>query len=159
MKLIPALHIALLTAPLAMGQLPNTPTQKGEFPGLGLLPPGSVVSGITLPRYEKHRVSTQIMAKRLEVVDAHRVKLSGIRTSLYKENGEITDVELETAEYNFKTEMMISNTKASMRNPHFSARGSAVTFSHLRQQGLLRGPVHTTLNTADLAKPTDTATP
>lgn len=138
---------------LAMGQMPDRTAGKGEFPALQLLPPGSVVKGISLPRYEKHRVSALIMADELEIISRQVVKLKGIVTALYGENDETTTVRLTAAEYHFGTALMSSEGKVSLSNPRLTAQGEAVYFNSDRQQGMLRGPVITTLNTDALSHP------
>lgn len=125
---------------------------KKQFPGLNLLPVGSVVKGISLPRYDNHRVATHIMADELRVVSAQLVKLRGIRSIMYRLDGNTTVVEMQLADYNFDTEMIVSTVRSTLRNPIFSAEGTAVSFSTLRQQGLLQGPVTTILNTANFSK-------
>ena len=54
-RLIVLLVLAVL--PLSMGQVAERTAGEDEFPALQLLPPGSVVEGISLPRYEEHRVT------------------------------------------------------------------------------------------------------
>lgn len=145
--------LCILSAALpAWAQAPGAKNAKGEFPGLNLLPAGSVVKGISLPRYENHRVSSHIMANELKVISAQLVKLSGIRSLMYKEDGSTTVVEMQLADYNFETEMIISKVKATVRNPQFSSEGAAVSFSTQRQQGLLKGPVNTVINTQSLSQ-------
>lgn len=145
------LSISLLLLPLAQGQMVGNPARRGEFPGLSLLPPGSVVRGISLPRYENRRVTAHIMADVLEVVSAQRVKLSGINSSMYREDGEVTVIKMQRANYHFGTEMLETDSEVSVENPRFRASGTSATFSNVRQQGALRGPVHTLLNTSALS--------
>lgn len=144
--------LAMLALPLAQGQMVKNPARKGEFPGLSLLPAGSTVRGISLPRYENHRVSAHIMADLLEIISAGRAKLTGIHSSLYSEEGEETILKLEYAHYNFETEMMTSDKEVSIQNPRFRARGESISYSTARQQGLVRGPVHTLFHTATMVK-------
>lgn len=155
------LLLLLLPLPLVQGQMVSNPARKGEFPGLNLLPAGSIVRNISLPRYEKHRVSSHILADVLEIISPRRVKLVGIRSSLFNEAGEATEIQLEWADYDFETEMMSTDRPVTLRNPRFRANGSSATFSNVRQQGLLRGPVHTIFHTAELpqAVKSNTAAP
>lgn len=143
---------ALLALPPAMGQMVNNPARRGEFPGLSLLPAGSVVKSISLPRYENRRVTAHLMADMLEVISARRVRLTGIRSYMYREDGEETLVRTQNAVYDFDTEMMNSDSEVSVENPRFRAQGVSASFSNVRQQGLLKGPVHTLFNTEELAK-------
>lgn len=138
--------------PLARAQMVKNPARRGEFPGLSLLPKGSVVRDISLPRYENRRVVAHIMADLLEVIDSGRVSLTGIRSSMYAENGEETILTMDKADYHFEKEMMKSNTRVTVENPRFRATGTAVSYSNARRQGLVRGPVHTLFNTEALTE-------
>ena len=145
--------LLLLAAPLLPGQMADRTAGKDEFPALQLLPPGSKVHGISLPRYQDHRVTAHIIADLLEVRTRQLVLMTAIRTVLYGETGETTYVELEKADYNFGTSVMISEAPASVTNPRFTAQGKAVIFNTTTQRGLLKGPVFTTLNTSVISQP------
>lgn len=143
----------LLAAPQLPAQVADRTAGKDEFPALQLLPPGSKIMGISLPRYQEHRVTAHIIASLLEVCSRSLVQMSNIRTVLYGEGDETTQVELEKADYDFSTNVMTSNAPAAITNPRFSASGSSVIFNTDTQRGLLRGPVHTTLNTGLISHP------
>lgn len=148
------LSLFLLTAvPLLPAQVASRTAGKNEFPALQLLPPGSKVQGISLPRYENHRVTAHIIADLLEVCSRHLVQMHAIRTMLYGENNETTEIRLDKAEYNFATSVMTSNAPASVVNPRFTARGASVIFNTATQQGFLRGPVYTSLTRALVTPP------
>lgn len=149
----PMALLLLLAAPLLPGQVADRTASKDEFPALQLLPPGSKVHGISLPRYQEHRVTAHIIADLLEVRTRQLVKMTAIHTVLYSENGETTHLNLADADYDFSTSVMTTDSPASVNNPRFSARGSAVIFNTATQQGVLKGPVHTTLNTELIKNP------
>lgn len=152
-----ALTITLLllsAAPLLTAQVADRTAGKDEFPALQLLPPGSKVQGISLPRYQDHRVTAHIIAGLLEVCTRHLVQMNSIRTVLYGAEGDTTEVTMEKADYDFRTNVMTSEAPAAVTNPRFSAQGTGVIFNTATQRGLLRGPVHTTLNTDLISHPT-----
>ncbi len=144
--LIPAL-VLTLAAPLASAQMGADTVGKGEFPALQLLPPGSVVKGISLPRYVGSRVASLFRASELEILSRSDIRLSGIEAELYAETGEITRISVPQVHYSFRTEQAGGEGETSVSDPRFTARGKGVIFSSTRQCGLLRGPVHTTVNT------------
>ncbi len=146
---LPALLLALL-APLAHAQLGADSVGKGEFPALQLLPPGSVVKGISLPRYVGSRVASLFRAAELKVLSRSDVELSGIEAELYSPTGEVTRISAPLVRYSFRSEQAGGNGNTSVTDPRFTARGSGVIFSSTRQCGLLRGPVHTTVNIRQL---------
>ncbi len=143
--LLPALALALLS-PLAHAQVGKDTVSKGEFPGLQLLPPGSVVKGISLPRYVGPRVASLFRAAELKILTRSEVQLSGIEAELYAPTGEITRIIAPQVHYSFLTEQAGGEGTTSIDDPRFTARGSGVILSSTRQCGLLRGPVHTTVN-------------
>ncbi len=137
------LAAAALLPPL-WGADPADDVGQKEFPGLQLLPEGSVVKGIILPRYEKHRVSALVMSDELRVDSRTQVSMQNIRAELYAASGEITSVICGSAQYDFSNSRITTDQSAAVKDPRFSAKGSGVTFSTRTQLGLLRGPVRTT---------------
>ncbi len=149
--LIPLLLLAL-SAPLACAQAGADTVGEGEFPALQLLPPGSIVKGITLPRYVGPRVASLFRAAELKVLSRSDVELSGIEAELYSETGETTLISAPKVHYSFRSEQASGNGTTTVTDPRFTARGSGVLFSSTLQCGLLRGPVHTTVNTQYFTK-------
>ena len=146
------LILMLLAAPPVPGQMDRS-ARPGEFPAVQLLPPGSEIKGISLPRYQAHRVVAHIMAKMLKVLSRYEVELTDIRTEMYDEGNETTTVLMAKALYDFRTAVMTSDSPGSVENPRFSARGEAAVFSSDARIGLLKGPVHTTLNASVISNP------
>lgn len=125
---------------------------KGEFPGLQLLPPGSVVEDITLPRYENHRVTALLQAKRLCILSRREIELQGIKASLFNEDGSSTEIRAEAAQYDFTTKQAASTGAVEVQDPRFSARGTQLHFDTDSKRGILLGPVRTTLSTATFTR-------
>lgn len=142
--------IALFCALSSMlgAQSANVNRAEDEFPGLQLLPPGSVVKGLSLPRYDNHRVSALLQADELKVVSRREIKLTNILAALYAENGEITSVRCKEAGYNFKKKAVDAHNGADVKHPNFSATGKGVIFSTAGRIGFVKGPVRTTIRTA-----------
>lgn len=147
------LLLLLSAAPLLQGQMADRTASKDEFPALQLLPPGSKVKGISLPRYQNHRVTAHIIADLMEVRTRRLVTMTAIRTMMYSENGETTVLKLRSADYDFGSSVMTTDKPGSVENPRFSAQGKAVIFNTTTQSGVLKGPVYTTLNTDLLNNP------
>ena len=143
-RLIALLVLAVL--PLSMGQVAERTAGEDEFPALQLLPPGSVVEGISLPRYEEHRVTALITAKKMTVISRREVRMSGIRSFLYApDGGDTTCVQLTEAKYDFRTKLMHSLTPpVALLHPRYTVRGTSVIFSNASRCGLVKGPVSTT---------------
>mgnify|MGYP003289266592 CR=1 FL=1 len=142
----------LMTSPAAWGKVPADDVAGNEFPGLQLLPPGSKIKGISLPRYEKHRVTALIMADLMEILTRSDLAFTTIRANLYAENGELTKVNCQKADYSFRDKMVKSTTTTEVDSTSFTAKGTGVTFSTATNVGFLHGAVHTTVKNAALNK-------
>ena len=121
---------------------------RGEFPGLQLLPPGSVVKGISLPRYENHRVTALVQIRELRVESRTRVSLVGIVATLYSRDGFRTAVSTPRATYDFSSMRAETHGRTTVHDGRFTARGGSVAYNAQTRKGLLRGPVRTTVSAA-----------
>ena len=148
--LLPVFFFALF-APIAHAQLGADTVGKGEFPALQLLPPGSVVKGISLPRYLNHRVVSLFRSSELKILTRSEVQLSDISAEMYAPSGETTRIATPQVHYDFRTEMAEGSGETTVSDPRFSASGKGVIFSATRQCGLLRGPVRTTVSFAQFS--------
>lgn len=148
-RLTPLLLLLLPALPLG-AQDPSDAVVKGEFPGLQLLPPGSEVKGISLPRYEKHRISTLIRAAKLIVLSRKEVELKDIEVSLYGEDGAVTRIATPGATYDFTTLRAATQGTVKLEDPRFSAEGKGVVYRTELRRGIITGPVRTTLSASVL---------
>ena len=151
MRAVATVLLSLLLLPAEAQQTPQDVSDtvgRGEFPGLQLLPPGSVVKGISLPRYENHRVTALVQIRELRVESRTRVTLEGIAATLYSKDGFRTSVSSPRATYDFSTLRAETVGRTTVRDGRFTARGGRVTYNAQTQKGLLRGPVRTTVSAA-----------
>ena len=139
---------AVLTCAIAQAQLPSDAVGPGEFPGLQLLPAGSVISGITIPRYEGHKVTAYMQVEEMKVISRSVVRLRDILVHLYDDKGYATVATTTGVEYSFKTEMAFSTGKMLLKDARFSAEGSKALYHSGHQRGILIGPVKTTISAA-----------
>ncbi len=137
--------LGLLSSSLANDAL-KTKSAPGEFPAISMLPPGTVVEGITLPRYEKARVSSLIKAKTLSVVSRQEVSIKGLIAEIYNKEGFTTAMSAEEGNYNFLTSLVQSTKDTIVTDPRFRAQGKQLSYSVEKQRGMLRGPVRTILS-------------
>lgn len=131
----------------------------GEFPGLQLLPAGSVVENISLPRYENHRVTALLQADKLCIIDRRTVELQGIRGTLYNTDGTKTEVQAGNVRYDFTTKKAISAGTVSVNDARFSARGERLLYNTTNNRGVLVGPVRTTFSAQAMMKKKPAASP
>lgn len=146
-KLVSFALFCALSATLG-AQSANVNRAEDEFPGLQLLPPGSVVKGLSLPRYENHRVVALLQADELKVISRREIALTAIHAAMYAEDGEITTVNCKEAGYDFKKKAVVAESAAAVKHPNFSASGEGVIFSTAGRMGYIKGPVRTTIRTA-----------
>lgn len=148
MRFLPAIILPALLTPLsAAPSNPNDPVAADEFPGLQFLPVGSVVKGITIPRYAEHRAEAKFMAEELEVVSRSAVRLTRICALLYGAGNLTTRLEAEEAGYNFADSLVTTERCTTLSDPRFTARGTRAVYASDKGRGILRGPVRTTLTT------------
>lgn len=124
----------------------------GEFPGLQLLPAGSVVENISLPRYEHHRVTALLQAEKLCILDRRTAELHGIRGTLFNEDGTKTEIQAGSVRYDFTTKRAVSSGTVSVSDARFSARGERLLYNTTNSRGVLVGPVRTTFSTKAFEK-------
>lgn len=154
---LPCLLALLLTPLTAASQelLPGaTATNKDEFPALQFLPEGSVVHGITIPRYQNHKAISLLKAEHLRVESRSLVTLQGMKAFMYGEGNITTRLFSDQASYDFKTRLAQTTSETEILDPRFTAKGSSAAYSTSSNRGLLRGPVHTTVNSSGAPAPT-----
>lgn len=153
MKIRQTAAAALFACSLAaQAQLPSDAVGPGEFPGLQLLPVGSVIKGITVPRYEAHKVSALMRAGEMTVASRTTVKLEQVTVNLFDANGSVTVAKAPGVEYNFTTKHAFTTGKVTMQDERFTAEGSKALYHSETQRGILIGPVRTTISASQLNK-------
>ena len=129
MRAVATVLLSLLLLPAEAQQTPQDVSDtvgRGEFPGLQLLPPGSVVKGISLPRYENHRVTALVQIRELRVESRTRITLEGIAATLFSKDGFRTAVSTPRATYDFSTMRAETSGRTTVRDGRFTARGGRV---------------------------------
>lgn len=139
--------LSLLLLPLhCWGQQRTDAVVEDEFPGLQFLPPGTVIEGISIPRYENHRVSALLMADKLIIKDRKTVVMEKLTASLYGTDKNQTDVKTGSVTYNFATKIARTDGQSEVQDARFSAKGKGVIFNTSTSKGFLHGPVITTVS-------------
>lgn len=143
--------LSLLLLPLqSWGQQKADAVVEDEFPALQFMPVGTVLEGISIPRYEKHRVTALLLAKSMTVQDRKTVVLKELVASLYGDDGNQTDVTTESVTYSFATKTARTTGEATVNDPRFTGKGQGVIFNTSTRKGFLHGPVQTTVSAATL---------
>ncbi len=116
------------------------------FPGLPLMPAGSVVQGIVLPRYEDGRVVSLIKIATLKVLSVSLLSVEDLVAALYDESGNMTKIITPKGYIDFADNLVRSEGAITMEDPRFKVSGQCLHFNTLRKVGVLRGPVRTVLS-------------
>jgi len=147
MRIALTLLFLMALAPLqSQGSQRADAVANDEFPALQFLPVGTVVEGISIPRYENHRVSALLMADRLIIKNSKTVVLENLNASLYGEDKNQTNVSTSSVTYSFATKLAKTTGEAKVNDPRFTAKGKGVIFNTSTSKGFLHGPVITTVS-------------
>ncbi len=111
-----------------------------------MMPPGTVLEGIKLPRYEGARVTSLIQAKLLRVLTRNEVNLEELFAEIYDERGFTTTLKSPTGHYDFRSGDVRSSGRTDVYDTRFRAKGQHLYYSTATQRGHLRGPVRTILS-------------
>lgn len=147
------LLLTLLAATLALQPAAAQDTVKGKdssnlFPGLPLMPAGSVVKGIVLPRYEEGKVISLIKIATLTVESPSLVSVKDFTAALYDRAGNITKIATPLGFFNFDSSRINSDGQITMEDPRFRAHGQQLHFDTQQRVGVLRGPIRTVIPAA-----------
>lgn len=151
---ITVLLVSVIAAGSVRGAVAERTSGPGEFPALQLLPPGSIVRGISLPRYEDHRVTGLLTANLMKVLSRHEARMERILSYMYSVTGETTQVRMATALYDFRTELLISRDNiVTLQHPRYNVRAHGGILRNGTRCGVLMGPVHTVIRSSEHATP------
>ncbi|MBQ3240355.1 MAG: hypothetical protein IJB00_04130 [Akkermansia sp.] len=152
MKHLPTAAAAVMICAAAHAQLPSDAVGPGEFPGLQLLPVGSVIKGITVPRYEAHKVAAVMRAAEMTVASRTTVQLQKVVVNLYDGKGAVTVGKAPGVEYDFTTKHAFTTGRVTLADDRFTAEGAKALYHSATQRGILIGPVRTTISAQQLNK-------
>lgn len=140
----------LAAAPVGAQSKVGVPPE-GEFPGLQVLPVGTVVRNITMPRYGDHKLTSLLKADRLRVDSRSRVSMHVIDARLIGEEPERpTRITTPAAQYCFQRRVVMTDRPVLVQDPRFRVEGKGIVFSMERKVGYVPGPVRTVISTETL---------
>jgi lipopolysaccharide export system protein LptA len=138
-------------ASVAMGQetslrdavLPQEP--EHQLPAVSLMPAGSILTKVVIPRYDKNRqLTASLRADELVVLDEQTIE--GKKVTLQFFNPDRTPkarADLKIARFDQTTGTLVSREAVQMLSDQFQAEGSGITYAYLQGQAFLLGPVNT----------------
>ncbi|MGJ8633931.1 MAG: hypothetical protein ACSHX7_08425 [Luteolibacter sp.] len=132
--------ILLLTAPLLFAQENGGSAKKNP---IGLLPDGSVLKGVLLPRYDEDlNLVGDVYAEKMTLISSDLMEGENVLIKFY--NPDRTpkgQVEMDVAFLNQATQRLISYEPVTITNDRLIAKGSGMVYGMDLSEGFLSGPV------------------
>lgn len=120
--------------------------KESAFEGITkLLPPGSELQGVILPRYdERRRLTGTIKTRVMRLVDADTMSGEAIRIEFFNEDRSKSGMaELQSALFHSDRGMIESWSSVSLDSDSIHARGSGLVLDFEKSEGVLLGPLRT----------------
>jgi len=114
---------------------------KNRLPALELLPAGSILKKISIPRYNRdYTPSSLLTADQFEVISEEEIQGTNVGISLYDAKGKIkTRSILNAVNYNQITELLTSKENLTLSGEAFTASSQGVILDWEKQRGFLLG--------------------
>jgi lipopolysaccharide export system protein LptA len=152
-RILTVLALVVPAANLA-GEAVATPPPVKEIPAFGLLPDGSELKNVILPRYDENRRLNSVMsAKAMTIVSAGEI--AGDTVSVLFYNSDQTQrgrVDFVKAVFNQQKGLLTTKEPVHLQSDRMSTRGGGLYYSIAESKGFMLGPVTTHLQ----APPTET---
>jgi len=120
---------------------------------ISLLPSGSVLKGVLLPRYDEDRnLVGDLKAEVMTLIDADRVNGENVLIRFYKPDRSLRGkVKLQNATFDQSKSLLYANEPAEITNDNLVARGSGLVYAFQEGRGFLRGPATTWISPTQLS--------
>ncbi|QTN33047.1 hypothetical protein HZ994_12215 [Akkermansiaceae bacterium] len=145
------LSILLLAAPALCAAEPSPEGRKNP---VSLLPDGSVLKGVLLPRYDSQRnLSGDLLTETMTLVNPELVKGENVLIRFYNPDRSLRGkVKLRSALFDQVKSLLTAEEEVEITNDRLIARGSGLAYAFQDGEGFLRGPANTWIS----APPTTT---
>ena len=146
------LSILLLSAPALCAQVKAPDVKKNP---ISLLPDGSVLKGVLLPRYDADRnLVGDLKAETMTLLDSKRVQGENVLIRFYNPDRSLRGkVNLDNALFDQQKSRLSAKEPVEITTDRLVARGSGLVYAFQGGEGFLRGPVTTWIS----APPTATS--
>ena len=123
---------------------------------LALLPPGSVIQGLSIPRYsEQGDLESVTKVAQLKVVDEHRLEGIGVDVTFFRGTGQKTTLYLAEADIDREKSLLLSDDALVLKDAAGSIKSSGLALLLQERRLWFRGPCLTTFSRSAL----DTSSP
>ena len=115
---------------------------KTAFPTLDILPEGSILQRVRLPRYDKDfNPNSLLTADKLRVLTRQRIDGENVTIELYDKQGKVeAHVEMGHAIYNQKSSTLHATEAITLKGNRYQASGKGLIFHWHANRGFLIGP-------------------
>ncbi len=121
----------------------STKESASSMPSLDMLPAGSTLTQVEIPRYDKHlRPKSLLEAETLTVMSEDLIQGDHVTISLLGADGSLAmGVDFLKADYQYKAGLVSSQQETTIRGDRFQTVGQGLVTDWQTQQGFLKGPV------------------
>ncbi len=116
-----------------------------------LLPEGSVLKKVLLPRYNAQRsLVGDLQAKTLTLISKNNVEGKDVVIRFFEEDRSLkAEIEMARVIFNQKTSILTAEKPVTLKGPQLYAAGSGLAYRFTNGEGFLRGPVTTKLTPSE----------
>ena len=150
--------LALLALGMTVAQANPGPHKPGEnggangdlapepkVPAVSLLPAGSVLRKVMIPRYDKQRKLTAVLrSETMTIVDPQTIEGSTVSVDLYNPDRSPSGrIDLVSATFDQHKGVLDARQPVDVASENFAAHGTGLVYLYQQAKGFLLGPVNT----------------
>jgi hypothetical protein len=135
-----------LLSPTLLAAVPYD-IKKAKIPATSLLPDGSELKGVMLPRYDKNFRQIGILKVQLmKIISADQIDGKTISIEFFNpDKTPRASISLAQAMFYHEKECVVSKQPVTVKSEQMTTHGSGLYYTHKDGKGFLTGPVTTTL--------------
>jgi len=120
-----------------------------KMPAVSLLPAGSVLKKVMIPRYDQQRkLSAVLRAAVMTIIDPQTIEGEQVSLDLYNpDRSRRARIDLEKAHFDQRKGTLDARQPVAIAGENFSAHGSGLIYTYEKARGFLLGPVNTRFHT------------
>ncbi|MDP4624691.1 MAG: hypothetical protein NWT08_06065 [Akkermansiaceae bacterium] len=140
-----SISIFLLTAQLLNAQVSKPDVKKNP---ISLLPDGSIMQGVLLPRYDaERRLVGDLHAETLTLIDPKRIRGENVLIRFFNADRSLkAKVQLQNALFDSEKSLLRANEAVEVTGDRLIANGSGLVYEFQSGEGFLLGPVSTRIS-------------
>lgn len=145
------LTVGLVSTTLAQESMPIPSTAPiagvdKTIPAMALLPPGSVLTQVSLPRYKGPELDMLMTSPKMVIVTKQQIQGETVFIYIYDQGKIKSLLTSKKASYFLDREMVESQSETQIRDSRIKAKGTGLYFDPSTKKGILLGPVVTEIS-------------